>query len=418
VNDLRVGDSLLILPTLDAASFDAVVTDPPYGIEFMGVAWDTMRGDGRPRDRNDWGDFGTREHARTAGESARVRRKKAVAFQQFSQAWAEEALRVLKPGGHLAAFGGTRTVHRLACALEDAGFEIRDQVAWLFGQGFPKSRNVGVELGHASPTAVGTALKPGHEPVVVARKPMEGSLVENMRAHGVGGLRIDDCRGQDGTRDLDGVRATAFRQGGAKANDAGRWPANVALDAEAAALLDERHSARGGGYATRGESQDGHIFAFGNDRGDGVRGYGDVGGASRFFYCAKATREEREAGVPPGDERDLNWSSGGQNPGTFQSPGTERSVRNHHPTVKPVELMRWLIRLLAPDGGRRTRAATPPNWSGRSSSSGSRRPRAARGRTGSSWSASRGTPTGCRTGRGSSRPGRVSSGSRAARRTP
>jgi hypothetical protein len=134
--------------TLPENSVDAVVTDPPYGLEFMGVAWDTFseREKGKPRTRNEWKDFGSREHPRNATETARIARNKNRAFEEFSYAWACEAIRVLKPGGHLLAMGGTRTFHRLVCAIEDAGFECRDTVAWLYGQGFPKSLDVSKQL--------------------------------------------------------------------------------------------------------------------------------------------------------------------------------------------------------------------------------------------------------------------------------
>ncbi len=411
------------------------------------------------------------------------------AFQAWVHEWGTEAFRVLKPGGHALVFGGTRTYHRLASGLEDAGFEIRDTLAWMFGQGFPKSLDVGRaidnvqgtdgawraedhpgrsgardasvlakegslrigQLNHRSddnPEGLrhvyepgspegqawdgwGTALKPAFEPIVLARKPIPTTVARNVLEHGTGALNIDGCRiefqgdddeaeSKEKNRHADfgsGPRENAVygadeRARGEHGNydPPGRWPANVLLGhspecvpvgvREVASdghypaarpnssigetqfggfegqddlderstrgeqvevwecvpdcpvrLLDEQTGERGGGYATRGESQDGHVFGFGNDRGDEPRGYGDSGGASRFFYCAKVSRAERSAGLDAFAARDLNWSSGDANPGSFQSEGTERAARNHHPTVKPIALMRWLIRLVTPPGG-------------------------------------------------------------------
>jgi hypothetical protein len=225
---------------------------------------------------------------------------------------------VLKPGGHLLAFGGTRTVHRIAVAIEDAGFEIRDQIVWMYGSGFPKSHNIGAGFG--------TALKPAHEPIIVARKPLIGTVAANVTAHGTGALNIDGCRiGSDG-----GCRTDAPYAGGKRGavynvglneqrspcvDGLGRWPANVCLDETAAEMLDAQS------------------------------------GASRFFYVAKASRAERNAGLDGMAEKPLNWSAGTKNPGSFQSDGTHKAAQNHHPTVKPVALMRWLVRLVTPPGG-------------------------------------------------------------------
>lgn len=394
---IRDGDCRELMAEMPETSIDAIITDPPYGLEFMGVAWDTMRDDGKPTTRNDWGDFGSREHARTAPEVSKVRLKKAHAFGEFSAAWAGEALRVLKPGGHLLAFGGTRTYHRLACALEDAGFEIRDCISWLYGSGFPKSLDVSKAIDNAAgverevvgcgrahpgtlglmddrawkprdgPTPIGapatpdaeqwdgwgTALKPAWEPIIMARKPLTGTVAENVREHRTGALNIDACRIRGGDS-LGGGRVSSVSDGwdrpskhGAqavatarerarlaveRAEAQGRWPANVAFDAEAAAMLDEQT----GELVSGSESEEGHRrngdkfrTAYGEfsgtEREYGVL-YGDRGGASRFFYVAKPSRAERDAGL-------------------------DRSARNFHPTVKPIELMRWLCRLVCPPYG-------------------------------------------------------------------
>jgi site-specific DNA-methyltransferase (adenine-specific) len=315
------------MATLDDNSIDSIVCDPPYELGFMGKAWDNS---GIAYDVTVW----------------------------------EQCLRVLKPGGHLIAFGGSRTYHRLAVAIEDAGFEIRDQIQWIYGSGFPKSLDVskamdkqagatrqvvteavedmfgkyekvnrykaatqtGVmsglngsaanEQGHTYATITapstdiakqwdgwGTALKPAHEPAVLARKPLCGTVADNVTTWGVGGLNIDGSRVSgapwhridNGIGDP-GMWAGKRQQHYAKSHTAGRWPANVIFDEDAAVALDEQS-------------------------GDNV---------SRFFYTAKASKAEREAG--------LDASIG------------ERA--NHHPTVKPIDLMRYLVRLVTPKGGK------------------------------------------------------------------
>jgi hypothetical protein len=342
-----VGDCLDILPTLPADSVDAIVTDPPYGLGFMGKAWDTL-----PPGRE----------------------------------WAEQCLRVLKPGGHLLAFGGTRTWHRLAVAVEDAGFEIRDSIAWLYGSGFPKSLDVGKAIdkaavaereltgdrgntqcaymdrgevcpGHADagrsmsgatvhrlPTAPatdaarqwdgwGTALKPAFEPIIVARKPLTGTVAGNVLTHGTGALNIDDCRiGTDGGTQGAGVgpRGDVYGDGlngtfGQPVPGLGRWPANVILDESQAAALDQQSGDRPG-FSSGARSGRGFRTEYvgGEDKGwaSDPTYYGDTGGASRFYFVAKAPQTER--------------------------PNVDGTA---HPTVKPLELMRWLVRLVTPRGG-------------------------------------------------------------------
>ena len=404
---LHLGDALA-LPLPDA-SVDAIVTDPPYGLEFMGVAWDTMRDDGKARARNEWGDFGSREHARHPSEVAGIQRKKNLSFYEFSAAWAAEAYRVLKPGGFMLAFGGTRTVHRLTSAIEDAGFEIRDGITWLYGSGFPKSLDVSKAIdkaagaeremvglsphsgnraastfqaddtahgyvgraeGERTVTAPatdaasqwegwGTALKPAHEPIVVARKPLVGTVAANVLAHGTGALNIDGCRvAWDGPPPTIGTpgwggprkKLGAVPNGGGETvdrtppNAAGRWPSNVVFThasdcgeactpdcpvAELDAQSGVSTSSGGSGAASRGAlGKNGVYGKFANDRTDMAHsgGVGDSGGASRFFpvfrYQAKAPARERPKVNGVG-----------------------------HPTVKPLALMRWLVRLVTPPGG-------------------------------------------------------------------
>lgn len=305
---ILVGDCREVLPTLAAGSVDAIVTDPPYGLGFMGMDWD----------------------------------RTGVAFDPAT--WAA-MLPVLKPGGALLAFGGTRTWHRQACAIEDAGFEIKDCLMWLYGSGFPKHKSL---------------LKPAWEPVLLARK------------RGAATLNVDRCRIVRTGGDVSGWSRGASR---ASANrsmngpnyprpptscDKGRWPANVCLDEAAAVLLDAAAGDRGGGFGVRGGggAVDGTARTF---QGDGQAvGYGDSGGPSRFFYCAKASRSEREAGLAGMPERtaqSTGWSGESMPQRQDARPGRTLLARplpaaaNHHPTVKPVALMRWLVRLVTPPGG-------------------------------------------------------------------
>ncbi|WP_016895888.1 DNA-methyltransferase [Mycobacteroides abscessus] len=367
-------------------SVDAVITDPPYGIAFMGKAWDQP------------GEFGS-TRLRTGGENKRRGHKDAALnaglydlspaamlnFQRWCTAWATECLRILKPGGHLLAFGGSRTWHRLAAAIEDAGFEIRDSIAWLYGSGFPKSldvskaidkaagaerevvgrktgrgasavcdmrggRLVGGDSGGIDCSALtapatgdakrwqgwGTALKPSFEPIVVARKPLSGTVAQNVLEHGAGALNIDACRVTTGDAL---VRPSVQRHdnevlgkglgAGAQVEPAGRWPTNVVLDEHQAEALDRQTGVLHSGTMRAGTDRQPRAGGtiYGADARNFVPAdtYGDSGGASRFFpvfrYEGKAPTSER----PNAD-------------------GVQ------HPTVKPLDLMRWLVRLVTPVG--------------------------------------------------------------------
>jgi site-specific DNA-methyltransferase (adenine-specific) len=366
-------DCVEAMRELPEASIDAIVTDPPYGLGFMGKEWDDL---------------------------------------PPGLEWAQECIRVLKPGGHLLAFGGSRTYHRLACAVEDAGFEVRDQMMWLYGSGFPKSLNVGKAIDKAagaerevvgepaqrgSPNGVapfntadapvelitapatpeaekwegwGTALKPAHEPIVVARKPLSGTVAANVLEFGTGALNINGCRieGQPPSvpqplmrPGVDSGHALGAGTGrnGEMSEASGRWPANVILNEEAGRLLDEQSGESKDGTAVyrnhpdEGRFHDASSYAFRMRRGPD-KGYGGSGGASRFFYCPKASKGERNAGL---DGFDLKVVNEATPPGTkgAQSPragaGRNGAVPNHHPTVKPIELMRYLCRLVTPPGG-------------------------------------------------------------------
>lgn len=322
---LHLGDCLQVLKTFPDNSFDSVVTDPPYGLSFMGKRWD---------------------------------------YDVPSvEIWAE-CLRVLKPGGHLLAFAGTRTQHRMALRIEDAGFEIRDIIAWVYGSGFPKSKNLDGDW-----QGWGTALKPALEPITVARKPLAGTVAANVLAHGTGTLNIDGCRinptgesrervgeaTQDQRYTDAGGTNFAMKPGPRGGAVAGRWPANlihdgstevVALfpaDAGQAAPLATRNSDKTrNSYGTFAGSPDAHFSP--HDAG---------GSAARFFYCAKASRKDRNEGC---DE--LPQQRGGMVSNTSGQHITRRdgyeppAAGNHHPTVKPTDLMAYLVRLVTPPGGK------------------------------------------------------------------
>jgi DNA modification methylase len=492
------GDCIDVMATLPPGSVDAVVCDPPYGLEFMGKDWDSFKripsggagingtgytdggnrlnrpsftGSPNPGCRN-CGGFQRGTEGSTvrpcrcdAPDFPNVRRAQMHAFQAWCEDWAREAYRLLKPGGHLLAFGGTRTFHRLTAGIEDAGFEIRDSIAWLYGSGFPKSldvskaidkrggtvadfgqfrdacrtamqrhairvKDINAALGNVmssryltagaqpavpnlrdyrilrdllhlgdqfdelfqaeadreetgrivsvtgrriAPSSFGeageamrenretapatadaarwngwgTALKPAFEPIVVARKPLEGTVAANVLAYGTGALNIDGSRigteertygpsaapggnavrlaGGDG-RDAENARAYAQAS---KLRDpvtvSGRWPANVVLDASQAAALDAQSGVLTSGANPTRRSSDKFRDTYGEFKGqteiEPARG-ADSGGASRFFYTAKASTDER--------------------------PSVDGIA---HPTVKPVDLMRWLVKLVTPPGG-------------------------------------------------------------------
>jgi DNA modification methylase len=365
---LWLGDCVEAMRAMEAASVDSIVCDPPYELGFMGKAWD------------------------------------ATGIAYSAEMW-REALRVLKPGGHLLAFSGSRTYHRMACAIEDAGFEIRDQIMWVYGSGFPKSLDVSKAIDKAAGAereilgeqpdrwtgkgsvlnfstdraqasvpvtggpatdasrqwqGWGTALKPAHEPIVMARKPLAGTVAANVLTHGTGGLNIDGCR-IDGAKTAAPVGqfggSTIGPSGHAGARDGssdhlGRWPANFIHDGSRDVLAGFPESTSGAMKAgTRRAAQDGPgSVCYGTFGGNATSAEieASAGSAARFFYCAKASREDRNEGLPSSAAPAV---SAGATMGDRETADWPARNGNFHPTVKPTDLMRWLVRLVTPAGG-------------------------------------------------------------------
>ena len=374
------GSNLDVLPTLPDNSVDAIVTDPPYELGFMGKSWDSS----------------------------------GIAYSV--ELW-QECLRVLKPGGHLLAFGGSRTWHRIAVAIEDAGFDVRDSIAWLYGSGFPKSldiakainKSAGVEyeakpasgvgfmnstddgynttlnqlsqVGESTDEAKkwqgwGTALKPAFEPIVAARKPLVGTVAANVLLWGVGGLNIDGSR--IGTTDTlarplneanNEVFGTYKQFGNPTEPVQGRWPANIILDEYTAGLLDKQSGVSKSPKETITTANNGsqgglYDLGFGGAEIRIIQGHGDSGGASRFFYVAKASKKDRNEGLEDLEGKEIGAKGNGLGrtcatcsasvldgcecaDRTFVNP----TRQNFHPTVKPTALMEYLVKLVTPPGG-------------------------------------------------------------------
>jgi DNA modification methylase len=346
------GECVEIMAGMEPESVDAIVTDPPYGLEFMGKAWDRLWTEQGGRTWQ-WGNHGTlRAPSYKAGLQA----------QAWHEAWAREALRVAKPGAYLLAFGGTRTVHRLACAIEDAGWIIRDTLVWAYAQGFPKSK---------------ASLKPAWEPIVMARKP--GPLRE---------LAIDACRIGTTVETWPVSRSYApgqMQPGGVGATEAtgdvpaGRWPANVILtdpifDGGIEGVVGGGESVGVGGFPAVDNQQRQTYGGFTGEREAGPERT-DAGTYSRFFLIPKADRADREpvlgGGTPsaatswdkplrecnvcgsrtkPSGPDPVPWPACGHDDWRWEMARLKPRV-NTHATVKPTELMRHLVRLVTPFGG-------------------------------------------------------------------
>ena len=364
--NIHVGDNQLILPTLPDNSVDSIVTDPPYELGFMGKTWD------------------------------------ATGIAYNVEMW-RECLRVLKPGGHLLAFSGSRTYHRMAVAIEDAGFQIRDQIMWVYGSGFPKSLNIskaidkaagaerteviGIRSRNVKPfddsngwnannttgeheytapaTAEaevwdgwGTALKPAHEPIVLARKPLDGTVANNVLTHGVGGINIDGCRVEGEPVPINKLEEWSgfgqkiepnYQQ---QINTQGRFPANFIHDGSdevlelfpvAGSFTGKRERKNGTikqhSWMGQGHRQNLNKSVIDNSRGS----------AARFFYCAKANKKDRNEGL---DGFAADKPVFGDDGGTYKGLSDSKTPQaNNHPTVKPTDLMRYLCRLVTPPNG-------------------------------------------------------------------
>jgi DNA modification methylase len=400
------GDCREVMAKLDAESVDAVICDPPYGLSFMGKDWDSFKEGDIAMRRNPQMDAVNTGASRQGGRQracADYQKRQArdmLAFQEAMNAVFLEALRVAKPGAHLLAFGGTRTYHRLACAIEDAGWEIRDCVMWVYGSGFPKSHDVSKAIDKAAgaerevvglptvggkgqgnaygsitrPPATapatawqgwGTALKPAWEPIIVARKPLCGTVAENVMTHGTGGINVDGCRvgiaagdqKSEGGRVLSRHQEKNGYEGGwgtkaANLNDGlGRWPANVIHDGsdEVVGLFPQCKSGKPGDAVRTARG----MVLQGGGNGTPLTGFGDSGSAARFFYCAKASKADRDEGCEglPQVVRACGPEGHTKN-ATAKTGELQRLPRgNHHPTVKPTALMRYLCRLVTPPGG-------------------------------------------------------------------
>ena len=362
-----LGDNIESLKKMPDNYVDSVVTDPPYGLKFMGKKWD---------------------------------------YEVPSIEFWKEVYRVLKPGGHVLSFGGTRTYHRMVVNIEDAGFEIRDQIQWIYGSGFPKSLNIGkavdkiqgnerevvgrqkyhrnhndsamdeykrpcdierqngfdIDKGTSPHEGWGTALKPANEPICLARKPIsEDTIAANVLKWGTGGINIDGCR--VGNELISSGKSKVV--GGGRLNlentrvdiketfSEGRFPANIIFDEEAAKMLDEQSGVSKGkpSYQTKtGGYQDKYV---GGDLENGVdyKGYTDQGGASRFFYCAKVSKAERNKGLDGFEDKVIEGRDPGQDERAVAFKKRPTPTKNTHPTVKPIKLMSYLCRLITPKNG-------------------------------------------------------------------
>ncbi len=422
------GDCIEVMKAMKPNSVDAVVCDPPYGLEFMGKEWDKLI-DKRPayneRIANHTED-GRHGGGNNPYVQSRVTYQAGLDMQLWHTQWLTEAYRVLKPGGSMLVMGGTRTFHRLACAIEDTGFIIKDTLMWLYGSGFPKAQdlgkmidkrmgkerevigkritgragtradkrnaNLGFESGqmminettpstdlakHWDGFKVG-GIKPAYEPIIWAVKPPEGSYMDNVLKWGVGAVNVDECRvgtdeylGRPKGQEINSYNRSNYKEkklGQITSEPKGRFPANVILDEEAGRMLDEQSGNIKTGGAGRCVNHKASFY--GGGRHVSTDNGGDSGGASRFFYCAKASRGERNAGLDDlmingqrqkGEKEKLHGQSGGaqqalrEGKSEYMQEGhiglnKIKTVKNNPPTVKPIKLFEYLIKLITREG--------------------------------------------------------------------
>jgi DNA modification methylase len=441
---LLKGDCLQKLKELEDNSIDSVVTDPPYGIGFMNKEWDSPtkhkelieREQKRSEERHKEGKSPAKGTF-TKGVQPGLPiggAKEGRWFQEWSEEWAKEAYRVLKPGGYILSFCAPRMYHRMTSGIEDAGFEIRDQLMWVFGSGFPKSHNIGkavdklegnerevvgskihsqkgikvaeerttigagafgepreaeITKGNSEWEGWGTALKPAHEPIVMARKPFKGTVADNVLEWGTGGINVDGCRiGYEDTpnpatnpkyrheqnykmpeKGQESKGAVSFSSSNNDVNVEGRFPANIIFDEEAGKILDEQSGNIKGGKSMppfQGKPQNDINFTSGVKEINRI-GYNDNGGASRFFYCPKASKKDRNEGCDDlenavGDYTNIaskrlkcntcgKWGISTDHCKCEEPDWIQPETKNIHPTVKPTDLMAYLVRLVTPKGG-------------------------------------------------------------------
>ena len=408
------GDNIQVVSGWPDNCIDSIVTDPPYGLGFMGKEWDTFKQENVDKPKSTKLTYKTdyvdgvpvkRKKPEIVTRDSRARRAGSYdfsrnhEFQQWFTIWAKAMLRITRPGGFLLCFGGTRTFHRLTCAIEDAGWEIRDCMMWLYGSGFPKSHDIskaiqkakGIKpekiepasgVGFMKPDSedwhvtkhkltmpkaeglaqfwngYGTALKPAWEPIIVAMKPKEGSFADNAEKYGVAGLNIDGGRigieliTQHGRKETwsQSMSGKNYEQKSGTNPHQGRWPANLILDEEARKMLDEQSGKTPSNF--RKNKGDGNGVGMFGVSGGNTQGHKDFGGASRFFYCAKTSRKERNMGLEDCEDKVGGGMAGTRDQTLLTGSGNIRNnkMKNNHPTVKPLALMKYLCTLLKMPG--------------------------------------------------------------------
>ena len=357
------GDNVEVMQELESSSFDSCISDFPYAIEFMGKQWDSNKNWNQGNDIH--GQFqGTGYSGKKRPAFYANTKEDMLQFYDWCYERAVELFRILKPGGYAAIFGHPKANHRMKCAFEDAGFDIVEEIDWLYLTGFPKNQDIEKLADKANKPEIAekfngyktSGLKPAHEPITVFQKPLEGTYLQNIEKYGCGAMNIDACRVPMSEEDADIINAKASKNPtrnystkdgkiygayghdkASPANDLGRFPPNIVMDESIAEELDNQtgitKSTGGSGIAST-SGRDRHIYGTYQDKENqdygysSLGGYGDIGGGSRMFpifnYSAKVSPSERE--LPNG-------------------------IRNPHVTVKPVELIKWIIKLLTPIGG-------------------------------------------------------------------